>query len=139
MTPFEVLFGVKIRRKEDSQLHTLIEQGAIEVFEDNRTELRNLAKENLLKIQEENRRNHDRDCKKAINYKKGDLVAIKRTQFGPNLKLKRKFLGPYKISQDNGNNRYEVIRVGEGEGPKMTVTTADYMKLYLPESSETDD
>lgn len=139
MTPFEVLFGVKIRRKEDPQLSTLIEQEAIELFEDNRADLRNLAKENLFKIQEENRRTHDRDCKKATIYKNGDIVAIKRTQFGLGLKLKRKFLGPYKISQVKGNNRYEVIQVGEGEGPKITTTAADYMKLYPPDSLGTED
>ena len=135
-TRFEVLFGVRMRRKEDPRILALVEQEAVELFEDNREELRNLAKENLCKVQEENRRTHNRDCKKATEYTKGDLVAIKKTQFGPGLKIKRKFLGLYKLSQVNGNNRYEVIRVGEGEGPKMTSTAADYMKLYNPNSSE---
>lgn len=139
MTPYEVLFGVKIRRKEDPRILLLIEQEAIELFENNRAELRNVAKENILKVQEENRRCHNRGCKKATEYKLGDIVAIKRTQFGPGLKIKGQFLGPYKVSQVNGKNRYEVIRVGPGEGPKMTSSTADYMKLYNSDSSGTED
>lgn len=45
---------------------------------------------------------------------------LKRTQFDAGLKIQKKFLGPYKISRCKRNNRYEVIRVGGGEGPKIT-------------------
>lgn len=131
MTPFELMFGVKMRRKEEPRIMELIEQESAELFEETREDLRNLAKTNLNKIQEENRRTYNRKCKKARQYKKGDFVAIKRTQFGPGLKIKKKFLGPYEVSQVNGNNRYEVIRVGDVEGPKMTTSAADYMKPYL--------
>ncbi|GFY64444.1 hypothetical protein TNIN_32911 [Trichonephila inaurata madagascariensis] len=41
-------------------------------------------------------------------YKEGDLVAIQRTQFGTGLKLRPKFLGPYKITKVNSRDRYEV-------------------------------
>lgn len=135
MTPFELMFGVKMRRKEDHRILQLIEQESAELFDKDREELRNLAKANLCKIQEENRRTFNRNRKKATQYKIGDLVAIKRTQFGPGLKIKRKFLGPYKISQINGNNRYEVIQIGDGEGPKMTTTAADYMKPFQYDDS----
>lgn len=138
-TPFEVLFGVKIRRKDDARILELIEQESIELFDDERAELRGQAKESILKVQEENRKTHNRGCKEATEYKKGDLVAIKRTQFGPGLKIKSKFLGPYKVSQVNGKDRYEVIRVGEGEGPRITTTAADYMKLYQSVSSGAED
>ncbi|GJQ82860.1 hypothetical protein Trydic_g2598 [Trypoxylus dichotomus] len=33
----------------------------------------------------------------AAKYREGDLVAIKKTPQGPGLKLKPKFMGPYKI------------------------------------------
>lgn len=100
MTPFEFMFGVKMRRKEDPRILELIEKESAELFEN---KLRNLAKVNLCKIQEENRRTFNRKSKAATLYKKGDLVTIKRTQFGPTLKI-MKFLGPYKISQVNTNN-----------------------------------
>lgn len=105
MTAFELMFGVKMRRKEDPRILQLIEQESAELFEDNRKELRNLTKANLYKTQEENRRTFNRNCKTATRYKKGDLVAIKRTVWS-GLKVKRKFFGLYKISQTNGNNRY---------------------------------
>lgn len=66
MTPFEVMFGVKMRRKEDPQILELIERESAELFENDREELRNIAKTNLVKIQEENRRTFNRKCKSAI-------------------------------------------------------------------------
>ncbi|GFV06806.1 retrovirus-related Pol polyprotein from transposon 17.6 [Trichonephila clavipes] len=62
----------------------------------------NTAEENL-KIERHNRRR-----KKASLYKEGDLVAIQRTQFGAGLKLRPKFLGPYKITKVNSKDKCEV-------------------------------
>ncbi|GFU51833.1 putative DD41D transposase [Trichonephila clavipes] len=36
-------------------------------------------------------------CRLSPGYQKGNLVAIQRTQFGSGLKLRPKFLGPYKV------------------------------------------
>ena len=135
MTPFEVLFGVKMKQKEDERILSLVEQEAIEMFDADRDSLRQAAKENIVKIQAENRRNHDKTCKVATKYKEGDLVAIRRTQFGAGLKIKPKLLGPYKVVKVKRNNRYEVVRIGESEGPGITSTAADYMKPYLGASS----
>jgi len=41
--------------------------------------------------------------KEPTKYKLGDLVAIKRTQQGPGLKLRSKFIGPYKITSIKPN------------------------------------
>ncbi|GFS47831.1 uncharacterized protein TNCV_3598331 [Trichonephila clavipes] len=69
--------------------------------------------------------------KKASLYKEGDLVAIQRTQFGAGLKLRPKFLGPYKVTKVNSKDRYEVEKVGQHKGPNSTTTSADLMKhLY---------
>ncbi|KAH8373459.1 hypothetical protein KR009_007683, partial [Drosophila setifemur] len=56
------------------------------------------------------------------------MVAIKRTQFGTELKLKAKYLGPYKVVKVGNHGRYEVEKVGEGEGPYKTLTVAEYIK-----------
>lgn len=66
-------------------------------------------------------------------------MLIKRTQFGSGLKIRKKFLGPYKITQVNGNDRYEVIRVGGGEGPRITSSAADFMKPYRTEGEAVGD
>ena len=68
--------------------------------------------------------------KMAYLYEEGDLVAIARTQFGPGLKWYPKFLGPYEVVKVKRNNRYEVKKIGFHEGPNITSTASDYMKLW---------
>ncbi|GFY33818.1 hypothetical protein TNCV_4595301 [Trichonephila clavipes] len=68
--------------------------------------------------------------KKTSSYKEGDLVAIQRTQFGAGLKLRPKFLGPYKVTKVNSKDRYEVEKVGQHDGPNSTTTSADLMKHF---------
>lgn len=48
------------------------------------------------------------------------MVAIKRTQMGPGLKLKPKYLGLYEIVKIKGNNAYDVEKVGQHEDPVRT-------------------
>ena len=130
MTPFEVLFGIKMRNRVNKEIVTLLEQEAVLAYDEKRDEVRRLAKENLIKMQEESKRYHDKKCKPAKQYQEGDLVFIKRTQFGLQLKIKQKYLGPYKVSKVKRNDRYEVMRVGPGEGPMITSTAIDYMKPF---------
>lgn len=92
--------------------------------------MRKNAKEDILKIQNENRNRYNLRRKRAKQYQIGDLVAIKRTQFGPNLKLKQKFLGPYEISKVKSNNTYDVTKASNNEGPRTTTTCAEFMKPW---------
>ncbi|KAM8718661.1 hypothetical protein ACLKA7_001382 [Drosophila subpalustris] len=46
------------------------------------------------------------------------------------LKLKGKYLGPYKVLEVKNHGRYEVEKVGIGEGPCKTTTVSEYMKLW---------
>ncbi|GBP13169.1 hypothetical protein EVAR_91280_1 [Eumeta japonica] len=57
-------------------------------------------------------------------------MAIKRTQYGVGLKLKDKYLGPYRVVRKLRHDRYEVEKVGEGEGPRHTSTVSEYMKWW---------
>ncbi|GFW47554.1 uncharacterized protein TNCV_3177181 [Trichonephila clavipes] len=85
--------------------------------------LRNDAKKkNIETLQSENRKTYNRRRKKASLYKEGDLVVIQRTQFGAGLKLRPKFLGPYKVTKVNYKDRYEVEKVGQ--------PSADLMKHF---------
>lgn len=59
-----------------------------------------------------------------------DMVAIERTQYGPGLKLKGKFLGPYQVTKRNENDRYEMKKIGNDEGPRETSSAADKMKPW---------
>ncbi|GFT06102.1 retrovirus-related Pol polyprotein from transposon 17.6 [Trichonephila clavipes] len=129
-TPFELLVGIKMRNKEDIQIKDLLlEEMAKELLEQ-RKFLRNDAKKNIETLQSENRKTYNRRRKKASLYKEGDLVAIQRTQFGAGLKLRPKFLGPYKVTKVNSKYRYEVEKVGQHDGPNSTTTSADLMKHF---------
>ncbi|GFY07191.1 retrovirus-related Pol polyprotein from transposon 17.6 [Trichonephila clavipes] len=129
-TPFELLVGIKMRNKEDILIKDLLlEEMAKELLEQ-REFLRNDAKKNIETLQSENRKTYNRRRKKASLYKEGDLVAIQRTQFGAGLKLRPKFLGPYKVTKVNSKDRYEVEKVGQHEGSNSTTTSADLMKHF---------
>lgn len=84
----------------------------------------------MIKLQEENRKVYNRNRKEAVKYKIGDLVAIQRTQQGGGLKLRGKFLGPYEVTKINRRDRYEVLKIGQHEGPNVTSTAADFMKPW---------
>lgn len=132
-TPFYLLFGTHARLRDDDNLRELLEREWVTLFQKNRDELQVHARENIAKIQQENCRVYNKKRKKARLYREGDLVAIRRTQQAPGLKLASKFLGPYKITRALRNNRYLVHKMGEHEGPRQTSTAADYMKLWLDE------
>jgi hypothetical protein len=82
---------------------------------------------------EKNRCGYNKRRKKASIYREKDLVAIKRTQQRPGLKLANKYLGPYEIVKILRNNRYIVRKVGNHEGPWETSTAADYIKPWASE------
>ncbi|KAJ0180807.1 hypothetical protein K1T71_004211 [Dendrolimus kikuchii] len=64
-------------------------------------------------------------------YQIGDIVAIKRTQFGTCLKLKPKYLGPYRVMKVKRNDRYDVEKADPcSDGPNRTSTAVDYMKRW---------
>ena len=71
-------------------IRDILEEEYTKCFMENR-ELRKEAKQYILKIQEENKKQHDKKCKAAHKYNVGDLVAIQRTQFRSGLKLRIKY------------------------------------------------
>lgn len=130
-TPFELLFGTKMRDSSDVSLfRELIEEEIKGQFQTERDDLRHRAKDQICKVQEENRRTYNLRRRESVKYKIGDLVAIKRTQLGPGLKLKPKYLGPYRIKKIKFHNSYDVVRVGGHEGPLETSTCAEFMKPW---------
>ena len=140
MTPFELLIGVRMHKNEDIKLTELLKEAIREDHIETRKEMRRVAKENILKIQSENRNNYIKKRKLAYEYTINDLVAIQRTQFGTGLKLHPKFLGTNKIIKAKRNNRYEMRKVGEHESPNITTSAADCMKpwsnTYVDESEQ---
>lgn len=130
-TPFQLMFGVKMRTKEDEVLHELLNKEIQDKFEEERYELRQMAHEGIQKIQQENRKTYNTRRKPAKGYRMGDIVAIPRTQFGVGQKVKHRYFGPYEIVKVMPNDRYEVRKLDEdGEGPKRTSTAGDCLKPW---------
>ena len=117
-SPFRILTGCEMRTDEGKDIRNMIEEFVIEELQETKTS--------------------NRKRFRAPLYKENELEAIKRTQFGPGLKLRSKYLGPYKVIRIIGNDRYEVEKVGEGEGPKITNIVAEYMKKWNPSSESND-
>ena len=135
-SPFELLMGTRMRNKADHQLKEMIEIEFIASFEASRDELRKRAKAQILKVQEENKRYYNLRRRTPTRYELGDIVAIKRTEYGPGLKLKPSFLGPYKVIKIKGGNTYNVSKVGVHNGPETTSTCAEYMKRWSCEEDQ---
>lgn len=130
-SPYEVLLGVNMHKAEDLKLLELLNEETQEKFALQREEIRNEAKTQILSMQHQNQQQYNKKAKKAPVYFVGDLVFIKRTQFGSGLKLKGHFLGPYKVTNILPFDRYEVEKVGQTWGPVQTSTSADFMKKYI--------
>ncbi|KXJ78025.1 hypothetical protein RP20_CCG005792 [Aedes albopictus] len=140
VSPFEALFGVQMRHEGDIRLSELLEEVKMAQFDDQRREIREKARAAIEKAQDEQRTAYNLRAKPATDYKVGDVVAIKRTQFGAGKKYASEYLGPYKIVTVKANNRYDVEKVS-GEGPKRTTTAASHMKMYRvwsPDPSQDD-
>ncbi|GFX60557.1 hypothetical protein TNCV_1555471 [Trichonephila clavipes] len=129
-TPFELLVGIKMRNKEDILIKDLLLEEIKGRFTRTTRIFKKRCKKNIETVQSENRKTYNKRRKKASLYKEGDLVAIQRTQFGAGLKLRPKFLGPYKVTKVNSKDRYEVEKVGQHDGPNSTTTSADLTKLF---------
>jgi len=138
-SPFNVLFGTQARLRDNYEIRELLEKEWISKFQEDRDEIRDYAKENIAKIQKENKHGFDKKRKKATSYCENDLVAVKRTQQGPGLKLANKYLGPYRIIKALRNDRYVVRKIGDHEGPWETSTAADYMKPWANETNNSSD
>ncbi|GBM05557.1 hypothetical protein AVEN_94823-1 [Araneus ventricosus] len=119
-----------MKSNEGIQILELLKKESIESFVKDSETIREDATKNILKLQEETRRNYNKKRKEAHHYKVGDFVAIMRTQLGTGLKLRPKLHGPYEVIKVKLKDRYDVKKVGQHEGPNITSTAADYMKMW---------
>ena len=130
ISPFKILTGLDMKVSNQDDLRDMLEDCTIKELDEDRENLRTIARENIIKIQAENKKGFNKNRIKAQSYNINDLIAVKRTQFGPGLKLKPKFLGPYKVLKKLAHDRYQVEKVGDVEGPLVVNTVAEYMKKW---------
>lgn len=95
------------------------------------------AKWNIKKFQEISNAQYNKKYKIPNSHKTGDLVKIKKTQFGIGLKLQPKYFGPYRIKTFKSHNRYEVEKVGLHDGPQWTSTAVNFVKWSTASASWT--
>ncbi|XP_036340572.1 uncharacterized protein LOC118749911, partial [Rhagoletis pomonella] len=124
------MFGFKMKAEINSALLDILNSELINAFDEERQNLRRDVKEQIFKAQEQHKSNYDKRRKAAPIYKINDIVAIKRTQFVAGKKLASEYLGPYVITKVKRNDRYEVKKSENCEGPKQTSTSADNIKLW---------
>lgn len=129
-TPFELLIDTKMKTKEDLTMKEAIEQEMIHYFDDSRRKLREDARKQIEKVQQENKKRYNLRRKTPSKYHFDELVA-KRTQLGPGLKLRSKYLGPYRIIKVKSHDTYDVEKVTDAEGPFRTTTCAEYLKRWI--------
>ncbi|KAK9694734.1 hypothetical protein QE152_g33329 [Popillia japonica] len=115
----------------------MIDEEIETTFVEDRGKLREEAKKQILVCQEENRKTYNLRRRPARKYSVNDVVAIKRTQQGPGLKLKPKYLGPYEITRVKPKDTYEVVKIGKCDGPISTTTCAEFMKPWAPIDDDT--
>lgn len=132
MTPFRLTFGVEMRHAGFFSIKEAIEKEYMELYGRQREDDRQVVKEQIAKIQAEQRKSFNKHRKKSTVYRIGDLVAIKRTQFLPMDKLARKYLRPYRVTKRRGPDRFDVWKVGDSEGSIKTSTGTDFMKPWCP-------
>ncbi|GFY13083.1 hypothetical protein TNCV_666451 [Trichonephila clavipes] len=136
MTPFELLFGTKMKSCQDIEIVELLKDEITAQFQEQRDALRQDAKKQIYKVQDENRRTYNLRRRQAHKYQLHDLVAIKRTP-GPGLKLKQKYLGPFKVTKVKHNDTYDVEKCDFVDEPSKTSTCAEFMKLWSNQTNST--
>lgn len=65
---FNLLIGRNMSLKDDSQLLDIVKKLMVEDFQQERSQLRDEAKENILRVQKENRKTFNRRRKPANKY-----------------------------------------------------------------------
>ena len=130
LSPFEVMFGTKMYTRVEDRLLELLQEEVVCQFNEDRYEMRQLVKRNIEQAQKDYKRNYDKKRRAEYKYKAGDLVAIKRTQFVAGRKMASGYLGPYEVTGVKDNGRYDVKKAANVEGPNVTSTSCDNMKLW---------
>lgn len=135
-TPFRLMFGVDMHNPEDARMIEVLQKELTNDFIENRSEERTIAAANIATVQLENKKQFDKKRKSPTLYTVGDLVAIEKVQKEKGEKFHTAMVGPYEVVKIKRNNRYEVQKVGFGDGPISTSSPADRMKRWVENATD---
>jgi len=119
-----------MKTNEDVIMKEAIEQEMSHHYDKAWKQLREDTRKQIEKVQFENKTQYNLRRRDPSKYHVNDLVTIKRTQAGPGLKLKSKYLEPHCITKVKPCNTYDVEKTGHSEGPMRTTTCAEYLKRW---------
>lgn len=131
-TATEALFGAKMRDALSNKLDVPQSTTSLEL-----QVVRDQISENIDKHQANQKQRHDKNRVPATKYSIGDLVKIARNNFdndGKSTKLLSKFIGPFKITEVLGNDRYRIAEVPgfiKKVKPYTTVIAADRIRPWI--------
>jgi len=128
-----------MRNNSSAELLKILEDDMIINQPGERIEIWKETRHQIEKAQETYKNNFVKKRKGHHGYQLGDLVAIKVTQFITGKKLANKYMGPYEVIQVIRNDRYDVKKASDFEGPQQTSTSADFMKLWRYASNKKED
>lgn len=137
-TATEALFGVRLRDSICNQMD-IGNEPAPESLQNIRQEISS----NIRSSQEKQKQNYDVGRIPAPTYKEGDLIKITRTNFnnkGNSTKLMSKYIGPFKIAQLLGNDRYKIVGIPgltKRNNKFETVVAADRIRPWININSST--
>lgn len=133
-TATEAMFGFKMRDSLSNKLDTNTETN---ITSADLHEVRENISTNIEKRQAKDKERYDSNRVPAIKYKIDDLVKISRNNFDNDNKSKKllsKFVGPYKITEVIGNDRYRITDIpgfNRKGKPYKTVIAADRIRPWI--------
>lgn len=133
-TPAEVMFGVNINSEINPSMNEIVnevrEQTDLQTIREN-------VKDRTDEEQEKQKRHYDKNRRPAQLYNEGDLVKITRTTFdndGKSKKLMSSYIGPYRVTDVLGKDRYRVSAIPgltSSKNKRNTTVAADRMLPWV--------
>jgi len=75
-TPFQLMFGTNARLKENLEIREMIENKWMQMFEEERDDIRQEARPKIAEVQKENLKSFNKKRKKAQKYVNGDIIKL---------------------------------------------------------------
>jgi transposase InsO family protein len=133
-TATEAMFGTRSRDEMSNKLNLYQNPSDHTTIQDVHTKIN----ENIKRAQDKQKQKHDAQHAPAHKYLLGDLVKIKRNSYnndGASTKLMSKFIGPYKIIEVLGNDRYRIADVPgmkhKNNKKYISVLAADRLRPWI--------
>lgn len=131
--PSELLYGVRPKVENEIRLWKEVKTGD---RLKNLEEVRKIAKLKCDKTSVKMKQSFDKNKKDAKEFKEGNIVLVERSMLVKGLKsgkLVPKYIGPVKIVEKLGNDRYKVVSFSKDRRRFRGVVASDRLRLFKPQ------